>query len=561
MTVDVGRIEGALGVPDLVLGIEQVVVRQFRRHVLIGQVEQHAPGQDESHACAVIGRLLDDGRCRRKLIVPDHRTAVTEARTQRQHRQGFELGAHTHDVRSLEILAERIVVPRLRILPRGVVLDADSVVPVALVVDRNHAPLAERVRRAEHQPRRRDERPAVGAVVDQQRRGHVGIVRRGNVSILVGRHVRIGIVVGIGQSGRRALEFPVERIVGRSVDRRAETQVRRRTIDDARLEVDARAVHDHALVEFPAQQLIVQPGISEIGRVLARRIVEILLDIVDVLALVDALDAQRRTDVDFIVDIGAHRQHILADRAFAPQHRVVVDARIVPDPCRFPRPGIVGIGLVDQKPAVSQHRIPILGIVRPNPVARTAVRIKFVFRDSIPVQLTRIGVADRAALVLPHEPIVVVEIGDAVVAEADIEADERARTLVSVDHDTDVGHRKAVARIAPVLRGVALAAREGHHRRDRNVAVAVHAQTRRVDRHRRKVGAQRGESPRHGHGARRAEVELRLREFDHIGRHQQVLVHQKSAPLLSRSPGRRRGGRKRDYQSFHSRLHIKKVNR
>ena len=66
VTVDVGRIEGALGVPDLVLGIEQVVVRQFRRHVLIGQVEQHAPGQDESHACAVIGRLLDDGRCRRK---------------------------------------------------------------------------------------------------------------------------------------------------------------------------------------------------------------------------------------------------------------------------------------------------------------------------------------------------------------------------------------------------------------------------------------------------------------------------------------------------------------
>ena len=55
--------------------------------------------------------------------------------------------------------------------------------------------------------------------------------------------------------------------------------------------------------------------------------------------------------------------------------------------------------------------------------------------------------------------------------------------------------------------------------------------------------------------------QLRLREFDHIGRHQQVLVHQKSAPLLSRSPGRRRGGRKRDYQSFHSRLHIKKVNR
>ena len=264
---------------------------------------------------------------------------------------------------------------------------------------------------------------------------------------------------------------------------------------------------------------------------------------------------------DFIVDIGAHRQHILADRAFAPQHRVVVDARIVPDPCRFPRPGIVGIGLVDQKPAVSQHRIPILGIVRPNPVARTAVRIKFVFRDAVPLQLTGIGVADGRALVLPHEPIVVVEIGDAVVAEADIEADERARTLISVDHDTDVGHRKAVARIAPVLRGVALAAREGHHRRDRNVAVAVHAQPRRVDRHRREVGAQRGESPRHGHGARRAEVELRLREFDHIGRHQQVLVHQKSAPLLSRSPGRRRGGRKRDYQSFHSRLHIKKVNR
>ena len=369
-------------------------------------------------------------------------------------------------------------------------------------------------------------------------------------------------VVGIGQSGRRALKFPVERIVGRGVDRRAETQVRRRTIDDARLEVDARAVHDHALVEFPAQQLIVQPGISEIGRVLARRIVEILLDIVDVLALVDALDAQRRTDVDFIVDIGAHRQHILADRAFAPQHRVVVDARIVPDPCRFPRPGIVEIGLVDQKPAVSQRSVPVLGgEVVPVPVARAASVVEVVLREVAPVQLTRIGVADRAALVLPHEPIVVVEIGDAVVAEADIEADERARTLISVDHDTDVGHRKAVARIAPVLRGVALAAREGHHRRDRNVAVAVHAQTRRVDRHRREVGAQRGESPRHGHGARRAEVELRLREFDHIGRHQQVLVHQKSAPLLSRSPGRRRGGRKRDYQSFHSRLHIKKVNR
>ena len=164
------------------------------------------------------------------------------------------------------------------------------------------------------------------------------------------------MVVGVSQSGRGALEFPVERIIGRGVDRRTQTQIGRRTVDDTRLEIDARTLHDHALVEFPPEELIIQSGIAvSVG---PRAGIVVLFTVIDVFALVDALNAERRADIDLVVDVGADRQRVLPDRTAALQLREMPHFGVVPDPGRLPAFGILRVLLIDQKSAVSQRGIP-----------------------------------------------------------------------------------------------------------------------------------------------------------------------------------------------------------
>ena len=331
------------------------------------------------------------------------------------------------------------------------------------------------------------------------------------------------------------------------MDRRTQTQIGRRTVDDTRLEIDARTLHDHALVELPPEELIIQSGIAvSVG---PRAGIVVLLAVIYVFALIDALNAERRADIDLVVDVGADRQRVLPDRTAAPKLGEMTHLGIVPDPGRLPAFGIIRVHLIDQKSAVSQRGIPELGgDIVPVPVARTARVVKIVLRNIAPIELARIDIADGRPLSAPLERIVVIQIGETVVSEADIEAYQRTGALIGVDRHADIGHRETVARIASVLRGIGLAPGEGHHRRDRNVAVPVHAQARRIDRHRRKVGSQRRESPGHSHSPRSPEIELGLRQFDHIPRHQHILIHQQAAPAsagaLGRSRGRRCDGRK-----------------
>ena len=151
--------------------------------------------------------------------------------------------------------------------------------------------------------------------------------------------------------------------------------------------------------------------------------------------------------------------------------------------------------------------------------------------DLIPVDtavLQHVGenVGDRADIALCIIGVLVVEVLQAVVAEPDIDAHERSRSFVNIGRKAEVADRKPVFTVGVECRSVVFRPCETHQRRDRNFVVPVHAQARRVDRHGRKIRSEGGEGACHGHRPRRSEAEGRLREFEEVGRGDDVTVHQ-----------------------------------
>ena len=259
-----------------------------------------------------------------------------------------------------------------------------------------------------------------------------------------------------------------------------------------------------------------------------------------------ALNADRRAEVEDIVDIAAHRNRELVDRTrihhiHRMQHRgVAADTLHRPDRVlhRSVVPQHIGV--------VGQYGRPDIGIPRidGNRSVRASALGLAVGPYTEIIHLLRKDIGDRR-----HQPVgpvgivarfrrkrvAAVEIRDAVHADTERQAGQGAsRTLEDVQGDAHVSEcelRFAVPLPRGRSRGRCL--RHGHERRERNLVAAVHAQSRRVERHRRQVGAQRGESPAHTHHAGRAE-NVRLRKLRQIGSPQHVVVQHRTAEFETR---------------------------
>ena len=134
------------------------------------------------------------------------------------------------------------------------------------------------------------------------------------------------------------------------------------------------------------------------------------------------------------------------------------------------------------------------------------------------------------------------------VSEADVDADEAPRPFVGVEDGGEVAQREARAAVVLVVGRAVPGPVDGHQRGDRDLAPAEHAQSGRVDRHRREVAAERREGAGHGHRPRRAEVELRLGELEEVARQEYILVGHQAA-RVERRLGR---GRQHRHQGQHS---------
>lgn len=88
-----------------------------------------------------------------------------------------------------------------------------------------------------------------------------------------------------------------------------------------------------------------------------------------------------------------------------------------------------------------------------------------------------------------------VEVLQAVVAETDIDAHERARSFVNIGREAEIADRKSVFAVGVECRSVVFRSCETHQRRDRNFVAPVHAQTCRVDSHGRKVRPEEVKAP------------------------------------------------------------------
>ena len=188
----------------------------------------------------------------------------------------------------------------------------------------------------------------------------------------------------------------------------------------------------------------------------------------------------------------------------------------------------LGIGIevaADHKTVVTQHCRPVIGI---DIIAQFVVAVG---KDAGLSELLPEDVGDRRR---PYRTsgigriglvgVAAVEIRDAVQPDAHREAGERARPFVGVERRAEVGHRKAVLAVLGIgHRAGRLRRLEGHHRRQRDFVAAVHAQPRRIDRHRGQVGSQRGEGSAERHRAGRAQC-LRLRHLRHFAGQYAVLV-------------------------------------
>ena len=442
------------------------------------------------------------------LFVLQHGPHVAETAPDRQERQRFELRAYADDIGAFVPGAERVVIDFV-IAARGIVFHPHPVVPVALVIHGDQTPVAEGVGDAEHQAGRRGELPVVTARIFQYGREGVRIlvaVRTWFETVGVVRVIDMHPGIGVGLIGT------VDPVIGRGVESEADSQILNGPVDHAELEVDPCAVQDDFLVEVRIEQLVVQVRIGAVAGI------DVIFSVIVGFALIQGLNAERGPDIELVVQVESCRNVVFAYRAIAYDGRVVADIDVVADPGRLPP----AADLIRESGLVAEDRTPEPGVeVAPVEAAGDLIPV-----DTAVLQHVGENVGDRADIALCIIGVLVVEVLQAVVAEPDIDAHERSRSFVNIGRKAEVADRKPVFTVGVECRSVVFRPCETHQRRDRNFVAPVHAQARRVDRHGRKIRSEGGEGACHGHRPRRSEAEGRLREFEEVGRGDDVTVHQ-----------------------------------
>ena len=200
--------------------------------MLIAKVECRA-ADSHAHTCRdAVGAIGQRAVVVEALVVAQHSVGHAIAGTQSQHRQRLNLRTHTQRVRALEVILELLAV-HLRNVVKSCrdVLHADAVVPVALVIHRQHSHVSERVRRSEHQSRRRSEVPRIGCHVVQH---------------------GCGVACGVEVGTHICLIAALESVICGGMHRHAQAQRGDGTVDRAELEVHARTLDiDRLIVVHP----------------------------------------------------------------------------------------------------------------------------------------------------------------------------------------------------------------------------------------------------------------------------------------------------------------------
>lgn len=534
------------GLPGIGIHAEEELVLRVAVHgVLVGQVEHRRTRKREAYTGRQVVAFGSHRAVEVEALVLEHRGGVPAADTEGQHGQRLEFEARTYGVGRTEVVLELEFVlfglddePGLSV---GHVLHPDAVVPVAFVVHGDDGKGAERIGSAEQQARRRDELPAVGSVVGEHRRA-VGVDLAARVRGVGDRRLDVGRIGA------------VERIEGRRMVGYTQTQPRHGAHDGADLEVQAAAVEHRLLVERGIVEL---RGERRPVAVHGGTVVEILLLVGDPRLLVDALDAERGADVEYVVDVGAQGDLELVDRSRI-GHIDRMDGRcVVADHVGHH----LVTGLARHEAVVAQDRRPEVGhvviaerpvLVREDPVVGQLLAEDVGQRGH---GLSRCGVVDR----LRGVGVARIEVGDPVESDAERHAHQRTRgALEDVERRADVGEREAGPVVALPRQGIrGLALRHREHRRQRDLAAAVHAQTGRVDRHGRHVGAERSEGPAERHGTSRPEIRGTRQRGEILGQHQVVAEHQPAKLHRRLLCGGRHGhqagdgSQQTDYDSFH----------
>ena len=361
------------------------------------------------------------------------------------------------------------------------------------------------------------------------------------------------------------------------MERHAQPQIRNRTVNDAELEIDARALHGRRLRHSHRLHDIRKRIAVAIDRILAALVevvtvaaaVVIPLPVIDALLLVDALYSEREAEIELVVQIGAHRDIELAGRSDAPHRSAAVHRGVIADLSGIPQ--LVGPVVIHQIGLVGSHGRPEEG-VDPPVGGRPAVplhgdRAVVVHIGAARLELHGEGVGDGGGPVAACEleRIAVIVVGQPVVADAEIHAQQPPGPLVHVEDPADIAQGEAVLSVAPERHGPRgrqtrgrFGPRKGHHRRYGDFAAVIHAQAGRIDDHRSLVGPQRRERAAHGHRPRRAEIETLLRKREQIGSGQGVGAHRQSAELVlggglrRELPAEQEHGAGRQNRTFHN---------
>ncbi len=268
--------------------------------------------------------------------------------------------------------------------------------------------------------------------------------------------------------------------------------------DDAQLEIHACTVEHRALPKIGIFQLGRQHTVGPVSiTVIPISEIAVILAVDECRRLVHGLNSERRTYINDIIEIGPDRKIKLIDRTRIdgidrPQNRSPrADGIARPVPIL----GIVAHNM-GHRTLVGQHSRPKIGIAEIQPSVPPALRIG-IGKNTVLVHLLRENIGDARHFRTGETPlgrigITGIEIGDTVHAESERDTPHTIfGTLEKIECRTHIGYSEpAFTVVSPRLGSGRRSPSDRHDGCNRKFVVAIHAQTGRIERHGRQVGAQ-----------------------------------------------------------------------
>ena len=304
---------------------------------------------------------------------------------------------------------------------------------------------------------------------------------------------------------------------------------------DTNLEVYTRTREACALLIVHILELV--------GHLLARGVaigIDVVLAIEHATLVIEALDAERSTHIDDICEVHTQGEVVLAQRATHLGCRVLVNLGILRDAVDIPALVI----LIRKAILICQGSTPEVGVVAERHCAIRVCLQAIDIRQRAEEVCHRVycGVGNRST----HG--VVVEVGDAVVDDTQVEVCQRSRATINGEYATNARHAEALGVVLKLLLALGntdievigicrLRLRELHHGREAEVALDIHTYTCGVERCRCEVCSERREGVTHTHATRCAVVVRCEGEVLQVAPCNDVVVEGCTSKVLCREAG------------------------